>query len=59
MKENIKKMSDEEREAKIRFILEGLRELGCFLGEEADADSLFSLALAQQKGDELGDFVEL
>lgn len=50
-----RKLTAEEREERLRQILEGLKELGCFPpGAEAKLSSLFciNLGLSDQKADE-------
>lgn len=49
-------LTPEEREERLRHILEGLKELGCFpAGSEARMSSIFclSLGLSDQKADEV------
>ena len=56
MDESKKTLTSEEREERLRHILQGLRELGCFPpGSEARMSSLFclSLGLSDQEADEV------
>lgn len=50
-------MSNEEREERIRSILQGLVELGCLPAEKANTSSLFSFALGLEDGNKLRDDV--
>lgn len=55
-------ITPEEREERIRRILEGLKELGCFPpGSEAKMSSIFCLALglSDQKADEVVELDEV
>ena len=62
MDESKKTLTSEEREERLRHILQGLKDLGCFPpGSETKMDSLFCIALGlrRDEGDEVVDLDEV